>query len=193
MPVTGSTSVAAVLISNLASPHQVIHGIETSVDAGESAALAFSYTLIADIHQLLIPLAAAPKRVDGLWRHSCFEAFFGLNDSPGYYEFNFSPSSEWAAYRFRGYRDGRPLDYDALAPDISAERAADRLRLAATVRLDNLSVIQPGATLRIGLAAVIEATDGSLSYWALRHPSDKPDFHHPDSFVLELALPGESA
>ena len=40
---------------------------------------------------------------------------------------------------------------------------------------------------RARLAAVIEATDGSLSYWALAHPSDKPDFHHPDSFVLELS------
>jgi len=43
------------------------------------------------------------------------------------------------------------------------------------------------------LSAVIEATDGSLSYWALEHPADKPDFHHPDSFALELALVAESA
>jgi hypothetical protein len=177
----------------LASPHQVIHGIETSVDASESAALAFSYTIIGDIHRLLIPVAAAPKHVDGLWRHTCFEAFIGMKGSPVYYEFNFSPSSEWAAYRFRAYRDGEPVDDDALAPDISFEHAADRLRLAATIGLDRLSVIQPGATLRIGLAAVIEATDGSLSYWALKHPSDKPDFHHSDSFTLELALAAESA
>jgi hypothetical protein len=39
----------------------------------------------------------------------------------------------------------------------------------------------------MALSAVIEATDGTLSYWALAHPSDKPDFHHPDSFVLELS------
>ena len=193
MPVTRSTSVSAVLISNAASPDPVIRGIEAKVDGNESSALAVSYTLIADIHQLLIPVATTPRHVDGLWRHSCFEAFIGVKNSPGYYEFNFSPSSEWAAYRFRGYRDGGPLDDDALAPDICVEHAADRLRLAATVRLDHLSVIQPGTTLRIGLAAVIEATDGSLSYWALKHPSDKPDFHHPDSFALELALAAESA
>ncbi len=39
---------------------------------------------------------------------------------------------------------------------------------------------------KVGLSAVIEAIDGTFSYWALAHPSDKPDFHHPDSFVLEL-------
>jgi hypothetical protein len=33
---------------------------------------------------------------------------------------------------------------------------------------------------------VIEAADGSLSYWALRHPPGKPDFHHRDAFALEL-------
>jgi hypothetical protein len=116
-----------------------------------------------------------------------------MKGSLSYYEFNFSPSSEWAAYRFGAYRDGEPLDDEALAPNISVEQAADRLRLRATVRLDHLPVIQLGATLRIGLTAVIEATDGSLSYWALKHPSDKPDFHHPASFALELALAAVSA
>jgi hypothetical protein len=35
------------------------------------------------------------------------------------------------------------------------------------------------------LAAVVETTRG-ISYWALHHPADKPDFHHPDSFALRL-------
>jgi hypothetical protein len=47
--------------------------------------------------------------------------------------------------------------------------------------------------LRVGLSAVIEANDGTLSYWALKHPAAKPDFHHPDSFVLELAFASQSA
>jgi hypothetical protein len=51
------------------------------------------------------------------------------------------------------------------------------------------ALLPPGpadAPLRIGLSAVIEDRDGSLSYWALRHPHGKPDFHHPDAFALEL-------
>ena len=193
MPVTRSTSAAAVLISNLASRQQVIHGIEAKADASESGELTFSYTLIADVHRLLIPAAVAPRHVDGLWRHTCFETFIGVKSRPSYYEFNFSPSSEWAAYRFRAYRDGEPIDDPRFAPNISVEQTADRLRLAATVRLDRLPLIQPGTTLRLGLSAVIEAADGRLSYWALKHPAAKPDFHHPDSFALELALPDRSA
>jgi len=121
MPVTRMTSAAGVLISNATSPCQVIHGIDAKVDGSESGALAFSYTLIGDIHQLLIPVIAAPKHVEGLWRHTCFETFIGMKGSTAYYEFNFSPSSEWAAYRFRAYRDGEPLDDEALAPNISVE------------------------------------------------------------------------
>ena len=37
--------------------------------------------------------------------------------------------------------------------------------------------------------AVIEAVDGSVSYWALAHPAGKPDFHHPDGFALQLPPP----
>jgi hypothetical protein len=39
------------------------------------------------------------------------------------------------------------------------------------------------------VSAVVETLDGALSYWALRHPPGKPDFHHADSFALELRLP----
>lgn len=193
MPVTRISSAAAALILSAASYRQLIHGIEAKVDNSESHTLAFSYTLIADINQLLIPLVATSRRIDGLWKHTCFEAFIGTKDSPAYYEFNFSPSSEWAAYQFRGYRDGWPLADDGFAPNISVEQVADRLTLETTIRLDRLSLIHSGTTLRIGLTAVIEGNDGTLSYWALRHPAGKPDFHHADSFALELALPIPSA
>jgi len=193
MPVTRSTSVSAVLIANAGSQDPVIDGIEAKVDASESAALAFSYTLIGDIHRLLIPVAAAPMQVDGLWRHTCFEAFIGMKGSAAYYEFNFSPSSEWAVYSFRSYRDGEPVDDERLSPEIVVRRETGKIELDAVVHLDRLAAIQPGARLRLGLSAVIEDNDGKVSYWALKHPADKPDFHHPDSFALELALPERSA
>ena len=193
MPVTRSTCLSAVLSSNAESPDPVIHGIEAKVDASESAALAFAYTLIGDIHQLRIPVAAAPRRVDGLWRHTCFEAFIGADGDAAYYEFNFSPAGEWAVYSFRSYRDGEPVDDERFSPEIVVRREAGKIELDAVVHLDRLAAIRPGARLRLGLSAVIEDNDGKLSYWALKHAADKPDFHHPDSFTLELALPERSA
>jgi hypothetical protein len=34
---------------------------------------------------------------------------------------------------------------------------------------------------------VIEEKNGALSYWALRHPAGKPDFHRRSAFAMELA------
>jgi hypothetical protein len=48
----------------------------------------------------------------------------------------------------------------------------------------------PGASsLRLALSVVVEETDGRLSYWAITHPAERPDFHHRDGFVLPLEHP----
>ena len=106
-------------------------------------------------------------------------------DGPGYHEFNFSPSGEWAVYAFHGYRDGGELEIE-LAPGIVVRRTMNRLELDAEICHDYLP---PGRPLRLGLSAVVEEADGELSYWALRHPPGKPDFHHTDAFALQLVLP----
>ena len=101
---------------------------------------------------------------------------------PGYREFNFSPSGEWAVYAFRGYREGGELELE-LSPGIVVQRNADRLELYAEIRAD---LLPPGGSLRLALSAVVEDADGTLSYWALRHLPGKPDFHHTDAFALQL-------
>jgi hypothetical protein len=44
----------------------------------------------------------------------------------------------------------------------------------------------PAPRLRLALTAVVEDARGRLSYWALRHPPGRPDFHHRDGFALVL-------
>ena len=115
-------------------------------------------------------------RTDELWRHTCFEVFSMAGK--GYREFNLSPSGQWASYRFDGYREGmaEAVEVADVAP---LDLAEDMLALEADLDL-------PSPIGRFALSAVIEANDGAKTYWALAHPSDKPDFHHPDSFVLDL-------
>ena len=72
-----------------------------------------------------------------------------------------------------------------LRPQIAVRSTDNRLELDSVVRLDALSAIHPRASIRVGLSAVIEASDG-FSYWALRHRADKPDFHDADGFALLL-------
>jgi hypothetical protein len=153
-----------------------------------SAELQMTFRLDGDISRIRIPSPGAPRINTELWRHTCFEVFIAVEGQPAYHEFNFSPSGEWAVYAFSGYRDGGPVANETMRPYIAMRSTDSRLELDAVVRLDSLSLIHPSASLRIGLSAVIEASDG-FSYWALCHPADKPDFHNPDGFALLLEPP----
>ena len=109
---------------------------------------------------------------------------------PRYYEFNLAPSGEWAVYAFARYRERVPLPEDVsaqmLEPHIGTRRQPDRLELDALIPLDRLVPDFSIARLTLGLSAVVEAQDGTRSYWALRHAADEPDFHHPESFAVTL-------
>jgi hypothetical protein len=181
------------LLCHTAVASPTIHGIDATVSCNAATGISVTYLLAANTRQVRIPSHAAPRRANGLWQHTCFEVFVGFKDRPAYYEFNFSPSREWAAYAFRGYRDGGTIEDDELASVISIRRTSDALELNAVVQLGRLPLHQPGIVIKLGLSAVIEDSDGKLSYWALSHPAEKPDFHHADSFAMEFALPSESA
>ena len=132
---------------------------------------------------LRLPDWASPSRRDGLWETTCFELFLQLAGREEYFEFNLSPSTEWAAYRFSRYRDGMGALALAIDPNVERGAPSEDFIIEADVDLSGI----PAGPLRIGLSAIIEETSGTKSYWALRHPpGDNPDFHHPDCFALEL-------
>ena len=154
-------------------------------------ALRLRYTLRGDIAALRIPAPAAPTPTDGLWQHTCFEAFVATTGGAAYREFNFSPSSQWAAYRFCAERE-RDAAAEAREPALPmppplAHTTARTLTL--TARVPATALPRSPSVLNIGLCAVIEERDGRLSYWALHHPGERPDFHHRDGRTLRLAAP----
>ncbi|MCC6173187.1 MAG: DOMON-like domain-containing protein [Gammaproteobacteria bacterium] len=187
--------------------------------------------------------AGEEPRRDGLWRHTCFEAFVAApaGHGSGYVEYNFAPSGAWAIYRFDGYRQGMRPEPAPVAPRIVVTRAAagttaidvaaawpsdvatevadvavavvgtvtgatSTATSTAAVAATTATVVTAAATaaadppgaapaagvlrIRLGLSSVLEAADGSLSYWALHHPSARPDFHNEGGFMLELEVPG---
>ncbi len=138
------------------------------------------FSLEGDLDQLVLPPPVSVRRGDKLWQHTCFEMFVSAR-LPAYREFNFSPSGEWATYAFRGYReavDGDPGPVRSLA--IRLSKAAPQLELEAVLPMAGRE------RLAVGVSAVMESKSGALSYWALRHPPGKPDFHHPEAFALAL-------
>lgn len=134
------------------------------------------------VRQLVLPSAAKPYRTDGLWQTTCCELFL-LSAQGAYIEFNFSPSSEWAAYAFESYRSGMAnLQVDD-PPQVICTAEKDHIIIAA-----HLAWNSPSA-FALSLSAVIEELDGTKSYWALAHPPGQPDFHHPACFTATLPAP----
>lgn len=183
---TSVTPYRAVLTCHPETHGQAVRGIEAGVCWTQSEALALTYSLKGELARLRIPPLRLQRRADRLWQHTCFEAFVSEKGKAPYHEFNFSPSGEWAAYAFRSYRDGLPLEDDELAPGIGVQITGNSLELNAIVRLNRLRTLQSSMRLQLALSAVIEENDGMRSYWALKHPAGEPDFHHPDAFVLEI-------
>jgi len=151
-----------------------------------AGSLVLCYFVTGKISELRLPPATAAARTDELWRHTCFEAFVRISQCAGYYEFNFAPSTQWAAYGFSGYRSGMRVATEISAPRIEVQSSRKSCTLRASLELDGLSMLPHDAGWRLGLSALIEETSGHKSYWALAHPPGKPDFHHPDCFVYEL-------
>ena len=171
----GGSGPLFVLVPHRADP--AVRSISVAVRRAGST-LNLLYVLDGDLQRIRLEAEGGE-----LWQHTCFEAFIAPAAMPSYFEYNFSLSRRWKAYRFSSYRKGEPLDDASLAPRLSVHTAGDRVELEAGLDLAKLGVKQAA---RIGLSAVVEGMDRGLSYWALRHPPGKPDFHHPDAFALDL-------
>lgn len=121
-------------------------------------------------------------RADDLWKTTCFECFLAVPGAPVYWEINLSPGSHrWALYRFENYRTPQPPksseDLEMESIEVSASSLKCELRIPA--RLDKLQAT---------LTAVLKTSLG-VSYFALQHRPEKPDFHWREGFILDLSPP----
>ncbi len=169
---------AVALVPHPSTPSAAVRSVLVEVQR-RSRQLSLRYVLAGELDRLRIPAPRPSARRDRLWRHTCFELFVASDARPAYQEFNFSPSGEWAAYAFTGYRSGAaPLE--CAPPSVRCGRSQGELALYA--ELGDL----PDGALRLGVCAVVEEAQARLTYWALRHPWGRPDFHDPACFALAL-------
>jgi len=169
------------------SPCSAVTHIEVEVARPDAGNLLLSYIVTGEIGGVRMPPVTVAARSDELWRHTCFEAFVRVSPDEGYYEFNFAPTTQWAAYRFSSYRSGMVVATEIAAPTIDVQSSPDCYTLRASLALDRLSAFPSLALWRLGLSAVIEDVTGGKSYWALAHPPGDPDFHHSVCFAREVS------
>ena len=170
------------LVPHPAYPSAAIEGLQVQVERPSEDLLLISWFVRGRLDELFLPEPAPPIRSDNLWQTTCFEAFLAPAEGTAYFEFNFSPSSQWAAYDFAVYRD--PIRINAplrQRPEIGLTREEDMLEVLVAL----WPYLRDGP-YRLGLAAVIEETSGAKSYWALSQGGDAPDFHDRACFQLDL-------
>jgi hypothetical protein len=174
-----------------ATPCREVRAIRAQVRR-TSAELELGFRLEGNVSQICLTPPVALQGAVELWRHTCFELFVAIEGQATYYEFNFAPSRQWRAYAFLSYRVLDPASrVDRLSsPCIDVRTTDQRLELDLRLVLADLSPPHAYSPLRLGLSAVMESRDRSLSYWALNHPGGKPDFHNAHAFVLRLDPPG---
>jgi len=178
-----TASSRAALHCHAAGKSMSVQSVEAFVQRLSASALKLSYRLQGNIHALRIPGSVPAARRDGLWQHTCAELFVAVPDQEAYFEFNFSPSTEWAAYEFSAYRQ-QGVPAPALDPPlIVCEQQLQELMLQVDIAIPAL--IQ-SERWQLGLSMVIEDAQGQLSYWALVHAGEHPDFHRRESFVLDI-------
>lgn len=168
------------LVPHPAFPPTSVSAVEVELTASDWEGVLLDFRIAGE--GVVIPEWQTPSRADGLWKSTCFEIFLKVPGLNSYYEFNFSPSGQWAVYAFDGYRTGRRDLEPAVEPHVEVDPGGP---LDFRVDLDLSDT--PNVPMLAGITTVIEEQDGTMSYWAVAHPpGDKPDFHHPDCFVIGL-------
>ncbi len=163
--------------------------LRASIGRSCAGALEVAFRLAGAVSSIRVPLLGATRPGSRLWEHTCFELFVARDLERAYYELNLAPSGEWAIYAFCDYRQAASLSREPAPPDISVRKSDELVELDARISLPELFPSNDPARWRIGLSAVVEERDGRRSYWALRHPRVRPDFHHPDALALWLEPP----
>lgn len=170
------------------SPHPAIASppfgpVRSSARLDADGALLLDYLIAAPAGALRVPSPAVPAFTDGLWQHTCCEAFVAAAGGKAYREFNFSPSGAWAIYDFSDYRQRIDTPPPAIVPQISCEASTRGLVLRSRLPA---ALLPPADTWQVGLTVVLESVAGDKSWWALTHTADRPDFHPLASFTLTL-------
>ena len=174
------------LSAHPANPARAVRGVEARVIGADEAWLRVRWR-VEGAGNLVVPPFSGKGRADDLWRTTCFELFLRPGEGTDYCELNLSPSERWAAWDFASYRKGRSDRPFPREPECT-------MRLGTSFAIFDAALPRGGLPTRecaANFCAVIEEEGGVLSYWALAHPSEKPDFHDPTCFAATLAAPGK--
>jgi len=160
--------------------------LQASIETLKNSWWRAEFHLQGDLHKLQWPPASlvAPERRDLLWQNTCFEVFLssGKSAQDPYFEINAAPQGDWNIYSLQAYRQNLTVfQQGQITVQSEMSPSKDQARVSVTLNASFSS-----APHFVGLTAVLQFQDGSLSYWALHHPHSEADFHDKRGFIVSL-------
>ena len=146
--------------------------------------IVLSFVLQGNLGDIVLPAATTQRRDDNLWQATCLEMFWAEEGRKNYWELNLAPNGAWNVYAFADYRAEMRREERIAKPLTETTRTEESFALTAELEIGNLH--GNNTPLRVGITAVLQHRDNRLSYWALAHPENKPDFHAPETFLLRM-------
>lgn len=132
----------------------------------------FTLSSSTGLKNINIPKLNEVKRENELWKTTCFECFLFYPEGD-YYELNVSPSGGWNSYSFSSYRKNMKVVDDMSITHLSSSLSEYEFHLETCFQ--HVDKRYPSS---IQICAVISnGTSNNLNYWAIKHSSEKPDFH----------------
>jgi hypothetical protein len=147
--------------------------------------LSIEYQLFGDLNAISIdPPVSTPSRQFHLWEATCFEFFIGIPGDRNYWEFNLSPSGDWAVFALDDYRQGLRNELAFTSLPFQVDLYPNYITLSLEFDLSELILAEQD--LEMSVTTVIKSSQGELSYWAIKHSGKEADFHLRDSFAIKL-------
>ena len=165
------------LVAHPSAPCPAVREVTASL-ALDGASLVLICRIAGDLNGLRIPAAGEDLDPLRLWAHTCAEIFVAPAGAEAYVEHNFSPCGRAARFAFAAYRER--TDAAAFDGTVVVSRHDGAVEIEGRVPRGDLGA----AEARLSLSAVIEDAQGELSLWAVRHPCQRPDFHHRGGLAL---------
>jgi hypothetical protein len=120
-----------------------------------------------------VRVPSGPLDPERLWQHTCCELFVEVGE--GYEEWNVSPTGQVTRFAFSSYR----VRTSVARPAVDVRVSVEPRELVVEARM-------PVPDSCVSPTVVIEDGAGALSYWAVHHPCERPDFHDRGGFVVRL-------
>lgn len=143
----------------------------------ENKYLQISFSIKGILSEYFFPSKVEQKRVNELWKSTCFELFLANSKTEAYYELNFSSSLAWNFYCLSGYRNELEEVQNVSTSKIEVFKSADEFKIVLEIKIDKLNEFDI-----CNIACVLLNKKNERIFYSVYHHLDKADFHNRQNF-----------